>query len=143
MKSTTRRKLGASGMRALGFGSAVLAPAAVVLQKFPLWGENRVTDAKTLGVGGVMAVIIVLIGCRQRIWPVIKERLHVTSVAAIILWGLAFGLILGIERIIPMLPDLRTICLTGLIGTGAGQALDTAAGFLDPDTKKKEEVEEA
>ena len=132
MKTTTKRKLGAVGLRTLGLGSAVGIPVVVVLQKFPLWGSERVVDGKTLGVGGVMALLIVLVGFRRQLWPVVKTKLHITAIGALIFWGLAFGLLLGIERMVPLLPDLRTVCIAGLTGTALGQGFDTAAGIGDP-----------
>lgn len=140
MTSTTKRKLGSAGLRVLGFGSAVGIPVAVVLQKFPLWNveTNRPVDAKTLGVGGIMALLIVLVGCRRQLWPVIKDKMHITAVGALIFWGVAFALLLGVEKMIPLLPDLRTICIAGLAGTGIGQVLDTVAGNVDPAKGEKD-----
>lgn len=140
MKTTTKRKLGAVGLRTLGIGSAVGIPVVVVLQKFPLWNTvtNRPVDAKTLGVGGVMALLIVLVGFRRQLWPVVKAKLHITAIGALIFWGLAFGLLLGIERMVPLLPDLRTVCIAGLTGTALGQGFDTAAGIVDPAKGEKD-----
>lgn len=142
MKTTTKRKLGAVGLRTLGLGSAVGIPVVVVLQKFPLWGPERVVDGKTLGVGGVMALLILLVGFRRQLWPVVKTKLHITAIGALIFWGLAFGLLLGVERLVPLLPDLRTVCIAGLTGTALGQGFDTAAGIVDPAKGEKDkEVE--
>ena len=140
MKTTTKRKLGAVGLRTLGLGSAVGIPVVVVLQKFPLWNTvtNRPVDAKTLGVGGVMALLILLVGFRRQLWPVVKTKLHITAIGALIFWGLAFGLLLGIERMVPLLPDLRTVCIAGLTGTALGQGFDTAAGIVDPAKGEKD-----
>ena len=138
MKTITKRKLGAVGLRTLGVGSAVGIPAAVVLQKFPLWGAERAVDGRAIGVGGVMALIIVLVGLRRQLWPVVKAKLHITSLGALIFWGLAFGLLLGIERLVPLLPDLRTVCIAGLTGTALGQGFDTAAGIVDPAKGEKD-----
>lgn len=138
MKSTTKRKLGAVGLRTLGVGSAVGIPVAVVLQKFPLWSADRTVDGRALGVGGVMALLIVLLGFRRQLWPVVKAKLHITAIGALIFWGLAFGLLLGIEKIVPLIPDLRTICIAGMTGTGIGQGFDTVAGIVDPAKGEKD-----
>ena len=138
MKTTTKRKLGAVGLRTLGVGSAVGIPVAVVLQKFPLWSADRTVDGRALGVGGVMALLIVLLGFRRQLWPVVKAKLHITAIGALIFWGLAFGLLLGIEKLIPLLPDLRTICIAGLTGTGIGQGFDTVARIVDPAKGEKD-----
>lgn len=145
MKSTTKRKLGAVGLRGLGVASAVGIPVIAVLDVFPLFNESGEVDGKKLGVGGIMVLLIALVGLRRQIWPVIKSKLHFTSAWVLIGWGLLFALLLGIEKIVPLLPGLRTICIAGLVGTGIGQGLDTAAGFLDhtkEDTKKDEEVKQ-
>lgn len=141
MTTLTKRKLGAVGLRAAGMGAAIGTPAAVVLRKFPLWGEAaEQSGGAVLGVGGVMVLVIVLLGLRRQLWPLIRDKLRINSIGALIFWGLAFALLLGIERIVPMLPDLRTVCISGLVGTGVGQIADTAAGLVDPAGKKVKEV---
>ena len=92
--------------------------------------ELNFSKCSTIGVGGVMILLIVLFGFRNQLWPLVKSKLHMNSLGAIIGWGVLFAVLLSIEKIVPLLPDLRTICIAGLTGTGIGQVSDTVAGFL-------------
>jgi hypothetical protein len=113
-------------------------PTVAVLNAFPLWGEKSVpVDGKTLGIGGVMVLLIVLFGFRRQLWPVVRDKLHLNATGAIIGWGVLFVALLAAEKLVPLLPDLRTICIAGLTGTGVGQIADTTAGFI---SKKGEDA---
>lgn len=137
MTKETKRKLGVFGLRTVGITSAVGMPAAAVLKAFPVWKVNTPVDGKVLGVGGIMILIIVLLSFRRQIWPIVKDKLHLNATGAIIGWGVLFAALLAAEKLVPLLPDLRTICIAGLTGTGIGQIADSAAGFI---AKKNEEV---
>lgn len=131
MTTQTKRKIGIVGLRTVGIASSVGMPAVAVLNAFPIWKERDFPiDGKTIGVGGVMILLIVLFGFRNQLWPLVKSKLHLNSFGAIIGWGVLFAVLLSIEKIVPLLPDLRTICIAGLTGTGIGQVSDTVAGFL-------------
>ncbi len=161
MKSTTKRKLGAVGLRTLGLASAVGIPAAVVLQKFPIWRAEQTVDKRALGMGGILIIIIALIRFRHKIWPVIKNRFwpyikkkfHLHSIGPLIFWGALFGILLWLENSIPSIVlwlenimdttrDLRTVCTSCFMGVAVGQIADTAAGFVDP-AKGEPEKEKA
>lgn len=130
MTTQTKRKIGIVGLRTAGIASSVGMPAVAVLNAFPIWKEDTPIDGKTLGIGGVMILLIVLLGFRRQIWPLVKSKLHLNSLGAIIGWGVLFAVLLTVEKIVPLLPDLRTICIAGLTGTGIGQISDTVAGVL-------------
>ena len=138
MTDKTKRNLrtvGSWGLKGLGVAASIAIPVSAILERFPIVVEGA-PSAKGIGFGGVVALIVVLINLRKQLWPPVsrflKEKLHVNSFGALIGWGAAFLIILGLERAAALLPDLRTICLAGLIGTGAGQLLNTAAGLLNP-----------
>lgn len=138
MTDKTKRNLrvaGSWGLKGLGVTASIAFPVSAILERFPLV-QNGEPSARGIGFGGVVALIVVLINLRRQLWPPVskflKEKLHVNSFGALIGWGAAFLIILGLERAAALLPDLRTVCLAGLIGTGAGQLLNTAAGLLHP-----------
>jgi len=135
--SRTKCKIGSVGLRAVGVASAVGMPVAAVLKAFPIWKDGVPIDGKTLGVGGIMTLLIVLFSFRRQLWPVVRDKLHLNATGAIIGWGVLFLALLAAEKLVPLLPDLRTICIAGLTGTGVGQIADTTAGFI---SKKGEEL---
>lgn len=130
MTTQTKRKMGVIGLRTAGIASSVGMPAVAVFNAFPIWKVDTPIDGKALGIGGVMILLIVLLGFRRQIWPLVKSKLHLNSLGAIIGWGVLFAVLLTVEKIVPLLPDLRTICIAGLTGTGIGQISDTVAGVL-------------
>ncbi len=139
--SLTKRKLGAFGLRTTAIASSICIPAAKVLDAFPLFerteGGQVTVDTVKIGVGGFMILLILAVSLRRQIWPRVRDKLHFTAGWVLVGWGIFYALLLGVEKIVPMLPDLRSICLAGLAGTGIGQLADTAAGFLD-NTKKSD-----
>lgn len=133
MKKTASKVL-ASVLRKVGFTAAVAIPASEVLKRFPIWraGEAQPIDGKSLGIGGVILAIIAFFALRERIWPVIKARLRLGAIGSILFWGVGFGILLAMERyFVPILPDLRSVCLAGVIGTAAGLMCESVAGFID------------
>ncbi len=140
MKAKTKRKIAEVGLKIVSIASSVGVPMAAVLQEFPVFKEQA--DGKELSVGGVMILLIVLFGFRRQLWPIIREKLHVNSVGALIFWGLAFMILMWMESIASILPALRTICIAGMVGTGVGQAADTVAGIIGRAGEKDKEVAE-
>ncbi len=136
MTTQTKRKLGALGLEIVAIASSVGAPVAAVLQKYPIWKEP--VTSKELSAGGVMILLIVLFGFRRQLWPIIRDKLHVNSAGALIFWGVSFLVLMWLENISAMLPDLRTICIAGLVGTGVGQVASTAARIVEK--KQDQEV---
>ena len=134
MTKQTKRKLGCVGLKITAIASSVGVPVAAVLQQFPIWKEPP--TGRELSVGGVMLLLIVLFGFRRELWPLIREKLHINSVGALIFWGVLFALLLWLENVVAMLPALRTICIAGLLGTGVGQIANTAAGIIGSKEEK-------
>lgn len=134
MTKQTKRKLGGVGLKIAAIASSVGVPVAAVLQQFPIWKEPP--TGRELSVGGVMLLLIVLFGFRRELWPLIREKLHINSVGALIFWGVLFALLLWLENVVSMLPALRTICIAGLLGTGVGQIANTAAGIIGSKEEK-------
>lgn len=136
MEARTKRKIGEVILKIVSVAASVGAPVAAVLQEFPVFKEQ--IGGKELSAGGVMILLIVLFGFRRKLWPIIKEKLHVNSAGALIFWGLTFLLLLWLEKIFALLPALRTICIAGLAGTTVGQVADSAAYLM----KRKNEKED-
>ncbi|MBQ5724857.1 MAG: hypothetical protein IIV80_01760 [Clostridia bacterium] len=132
--SKTASKVVAYVLRKVGLTAAVGIPASEVLKRFPIWrpGEAEPIDGRSLGIGGVILVIIGLFALRERIWPAIKARLHLGALGSTIFWGGGFGLLLALEwYLVPKLPDLRSIWLAGFVGAITGLTCDVAAGIID------------
>lgn len=117
-------------LKIVSIASSIGVPVYAVMQKFQLIIEQEKVDVKRFSVGWIMIGLIVLFGLRRQIWAIIKKKLNLIYFGAILFWSFAFAILIGLERVAAILPDLRTICIAGLIGTGVGQAAETVAGFL-------------
>ena len=118
----------------VGLAVSVGLPASEVLRKFPIWRPEaeQPINGRSLGLGGILLIIIALFAFREKIWPSIKKNLRLNSLGSILFWGAVFALLIVVERfLIPVLPDLQSISLAGLIGALAGQACYTVAGLIN------------
>ncbi|MBQ7398314.1 MAG: hypothetical protein IJW09_05770 [Clostridia bacterium] len=139
MTDKTKRNLrtvGSWGLKGLGVAASIAFPVSAILERFPLVVEGA-PSAKGIGFGGVVALIAALVNLRSYIWPpvskLIKEKVHITTfVATLLLWGIPYLIILGLERIVPLLPDLRNICIAGIAGAGGGMGLNALAKLVKP-----------
>lgn len=141
MKSTTKRKIGIGCLKVFEVGSSIGIPAITIYKQFPIFREPP--TGRQLTAGGIMMLLVVILGLRRQLWPVLRDKLHVNSGGALIGWGLLFLAIWWLETITAMLPALRTICIAGLIGCGAGQAAHTVAGTLSSKIKSEEVADDA
>lgn len=137
MTKTTKRKIGAVSLKIVSIASSVGAPVSAVLQEFPVFKER--IGGKELSAGGIMILLIVLFGFREQLWPIIKEKLHINSVGALIFWGVCFAVLLWLEKIMVLLPALRTICIAGLAGSAIGQVAGTVSHLLSKPIKEEDE----
>lgn len=128
MSSMKKCKAVAVCLRLLATLTSVGLPAVAVWQEFPIF--KAPVSPRELGAGGILLLLILLFGLRRQLWPYLRDRLHLRSGGALILWGLLFGALWWLEQAAALLPSLRTVCLAGVIGAGAGLIADTAAGLL-------------
>lgn len=140
MTSITKRKLGVVGLKVAEVGASVGVPAVAILQEFPIFKEPP--TGKQLTAGGIMLLLVALLGLRRQLWPLLRDKLHVNSAGALIGWGLLFAAILWLESVTALLPSLRTVCISGLVGCGVGQVAHSAAGFVSG-AKEKPDMKEA
>ncbi len=141
MKSTTKRKIGIGCLKGFEVVSSVGVPALTIYDEFPIFREPP--TGRQLTAGGIMLLLVVILGLRRQLWPVLKDKLHLNSGGALIGWGLLFLAIWWLETVTALLPALRTICIAGLIGCGAGQVAHTVAGFLSNQIKREEVADDA
>ena len=141
MKSTTKRKIGIGCLKVFEVGSSIGIPVITIYQKFPIFREPP--SGRQLTAGGIMMLLVVILGLRRQLWPVLRDKLHLKSTGALIGWGIPFLAIWWLETITPMLPALRTICIAGLTGCGAGQAAHKVAETLSSKIKSEEVADDA
>jgi hypothetical protein len=144
MKSTTKRKILSKGLKGT---SAVLAggvPIWLIAQKFPLWAVEQEPKVALTG-GGLAVVIVAVLAFRKRISNAVKpirEKMKASGgvvLGTVILSAVILGICTLVRRLYPILPDLETICMGGVVSGLGGVALDSAAMAVAPkkDDEKK------
>lgn len=121
-----------------GGGIAISAalPLWVVLEKFPVWVETQGT-ARSIGTGGIIGTIIVLVIFRKTIIGYLKEKLKVSHTPPMTIWIVCLAITYGLMFIVKFLYDISIVLWMGLIGSVVGAML-TFAGetfFGEEDTK--------
>ena len=139
MKAETKRKLSVGVLRGGAYAATAALPIAVLAAKFPMVVE-KTSESVSLSVSAVLAIIIALVTLRAQVWSRIKEKLGVKCVGIFLAWGGAWLLMLGIETIYPIVPEIRAVCIAGLAGTGAGQAMNSAAKVIEDKKGVAEDV---
>ncbi len=148
MKSTTKRKLLSKGLRGT---SAILAggvPIWLIAQKFPLWAVEQEPQVALTG-GGVAVAIVAVLAFRKRISNAMKpmrEKMKSAGgvvIGTVILSAVILGICTLVRRLYPILPDVETICMGGVVSGLGGVCLDAAAMAVAPKDEKKDEKKEA
>ena len=147
MKSTTKRKILSKGLRGT---SAILAggvPIWLIAQKFPLWAVEQEPKVALTG-GGVAVAIVVVLAFRKKISNALKpirEKMKSAGgvvLGTVILSAVILGICTLVRRLYPILPDVETICMGGVVSGLGGVGLDAAAMAVAPKDEKKDEKKE-
>ena len=144
MRSTTKRKILSKGLRGT---SAILAggvPIWLIAQKFPLWVVEQEPKVALTG-GGLAVVIVAVLAFRKRIsnaFKPVREKMKAAGgvvLGTVILSAVILGICTMVRRLYPILPDLETICMGGVVSGLGGIGLDAAAMAVAPKDEKKDE----
>ena len=130
MKAETKRKLAVGALRGGAYAATAALPIAVLAAKFPMVVE-KTSESVSLSVSAVLAIIIMLVTLRAQVWSKIKEKLGINSIGILLVYGVGYVLMLGIETIYPIVSEIQTVCIAGLAGTAAGQAMSSAAKVIE------------
>ena len=136
MKKPTKSNIFYWLLKGGGIGISAVMPLWVVLEKFPLWVETHGTG-RSVGAGGIIGIIIVLVIFRKTIIGYFKEKFKVSHTPPMAVWIVCLAITYGLMFIVKFLYDLSIVLWMGLIGSVIGSML-TFAGetfFGEEDTK--------
>lgn len=148
MKSTTKRKILSKGLKGT---SAILAggvPIWLIAQKFPLWAVEQEPKVALTG-GGVAVAIVAAMVFRKKLSHAVKpvvQRMKSAGglvLGTVILSVVILGICTLVRRMYPIIPDIETICMGGVVSGLGGVGLDAAAMAVAPKDEKKDERKEA
>ncbi len=148
MTQQTKRKLISGGLRASSVLVAGAVPIWLIAQKFPLWATEQSSGVALTGAGIVAAIVAVLVLWKKIImwikpvWQKLKN-LRGVVIGTVLISGAILLVSFLIKQIYPILPDIETICMGGVVSGLGGVGLDVAASLVLPKEVKTEDAKEA
>ena len=101
-------------------------PVWAIYEKFPLWKTTYGTT-HSIGVGTVLAVIVLTIIFRTTVVNFIKEKLKITHAPPLAVWLIMIAISYVLIFIGKFLEDLTMVLWMGLIGCAIGTVLTIIA----------------
>lgn len=124
---------------ALSFLFSAVPPVVAIFQKFPMW-EKTVSPAYTVGVGAVIAVIVLLICFRKTIIPVVRDKLGIKSIPPVFIWIAGLVAVIFFEKIHTFMTDIKVVIFAGMIGSAIAWGFSFAAAYFDNKVKAEEKL---
>ncbi len=97
-------------------------PIWAICEKYPLW-ETVYGATHSIGVGGILALIVICIVFRKAVFGFIKDKLKITHAPPLAVWLILIALSYIIVFIGQFMYDLVIILWMGLIGCAIGTIL--------------------
>ena len=97
-------------------------PVWAILEKFPIW-KGSYGDARTLGVGGILILIVLLIVFRKAVFDFIKSKFNLHHAPPLAIWLALIVISYILIFIGEFMRDLTTVFWMGLIGCTIGTVL--------------------
>lgn len=105
-----------------GIVISCLLPIWAIWEKFPMWTEGHGTG-KSVGIGAILAIIVILIICRKAVFKFLNEKLKLNHAPPIIVWLVMLVISYILIFISNFLRDLTVVLWMGLIGCALGNVL--------------------
>ena len=137
MKKETKRKALYWGFKGGGIVSACAFPLWAIFEKFPIWTETHGAGT-SIGVGGIIGLLVILVVFRKTIFNYLKERLTVKHAPPITIWVVLIIISYILMFVNKFLYDISTVFWMGLVGSGLGTFLT----FIGDSKFGKPKVEE-
>ena len=97
-------------------------PIWAIYEKFPMWKTSYGTT-HTIGVGGVLAIMVILIIFRKAVFAYLRERLNLTHAPPLAVWLIMMAVSYAFIFVGDFLKDVTIILWMGLIGCAIGTFL--------------------
>ena len=110
---------------ALKIGGVIIScilPIWAILEKFPMWTNDHGTG-KSIGIGAILAIIVILIICRKAVFKFLNDKLKLNHAPPIIVWLVMLVISYILIFISNFLRDLTVVLWMGLIGCALGNVL--------------------
>ena len=137
MTKSTKTKIYYWLLKGGGIGISALLPLWVVFDKFPVWVENH-GAGKTIGAGGLIGAIIVLVIFRKTVIGYLKEKFNVNHTPPILIWIVCLAITYGLIFLIKFLYDLSLVLWMGLLGSVIGTMLTFTGEIFFKDEEEED-----
>lgn len=97
-------------------------PISAIFAKFPLWTETH-GAGRSLGVGMILTIIVVLIVFRKSVFSYIKKKLKLKHAPPLAVWLVLLVISYVFVYMADFMRDLNTVLWMGLIGCTIGNVL--------------------
>jgi membrane protease YdiL (CAAX protease family) len=108
--------------KVLGVVVSCAFPIAAILEKFPIWTEAHGAEY-SIGAGGVLILIVLLIIFRKSVFGFMKDRLNLKHAPPIVVWIVMLIVAYTLLFINSFIEDMTTIFWMGLVGCAIGTVL--------------------
>lgn len=97
-------------------------PMYAICEHFPLWTETH-GPARSIGAGGIIGLIVVLIIFRKAVFGYIKEKMKLESAPPLMVWLVLIAISYVLLYINQFIRDLTVVFWMGLVGCAIGTGL--------------------
>ena len=97
-------------------------PIWAICEKYPLW-ETVYGTTHSIGVGGILALIVIIIVFRRAVFRFIKDKLKITHAPPLAVWLILIALSYILVFIGQFMYDMVIILWMGFIGCAIGTFL--------------------
>ena len=97
-------------------------PVWAIAEKFPIWHESYGT-VRTVGVGAILALIVLLVVFRKTVFSFIEERLNLKNAPPLAIWIVLLILSYVMAYVSNFVRDLSTVFWMGLVGCAIGTVI--------------------
>ena len=124
--------------KALSVLIACAFPIWAICEKFPVW-TTFCGEAHSIGVGGILIIIVVTIIFRDSVFKFIKKKLKITHAPPLMVWLVLIAISYVLLFIGQFLQDLVVVLWMGLIGCAFGTVLTFVAEHYFAEKREKHE----
>lgn len=122
MMSTGKRKAFYWLFKALSVIVSCALPIWAIWEKFPIWTYTYGTS-RSVGVGGIIALIVLLIVFRKTVFNFISDKLKLKHAPPLVVWLVMLIISYILIYIADFVRDLNTVFCMGFIGCAIGTVL--------------------
>ena len=101
-------------------------PVWAICERFPLW-QTAYGSTRSIGVGGIMIVIVFIIVFRTSVFDFLKDKLKITHAPPLLVWLVLIAISYVLIFIGQFMQDVLVVLWMGLIGCSLGTALTFVA----------------